>query len=256
MQTLIDITIITLIFKKIKIMKTKLFFLFIIIFNFQKASAFTVDGINYAFYIGTEVAVIDTPDFTGSLIIPANVVYEGTTYTVTLIQHYAFYNCFGITSITIPNTVTEIQYYAFVGCTSLTSVICYNPTPLFIPGTVFYNSNQPNCTLYVPDGSVSSYESAFIWTDFASILPLSTLGIEDLSVEPKVSVYPNPTKDKIYFKELKNISTVNIFDKQGRLVKTSLTKDNYTDLSTFNKGIYIIEILSDHKSYITKVVKE
>lgn len=70
------------------------------------------------------------------------------------------------------------------------------------------------------------------------------------------SVAPNPTKDKIYFKDLKNISKVNVYDTQGKLVKTTLSEDNYTDLSQLNRGIYIVEIFSDGKSYITKVVKE
>lgn len=70
------------------------------------------------------------------------------------------------------------------------------------------------------------------------------------------SIYPNPTKDKIYFKNLKNISKVNIYDTQGRLVKTDLSKDNSTDLSNLNKGIYIVKIFSDGRSYKNKVVKD
>lgn len=84
----------------------------------------------------------------------------------------------------------------------------------------------------------------------------SALNINETSTHFVNSIAPNPTKDKIYFKDIKNISKVNIFDAQGRLVKTSLSKDNYTDLSSLNKGIYILEIFSDGKSYKTKVVKE
>lgn len=42
----------------------------------------------------------------GNLIIPGSVEYNGTTYTVTRIGYYAFYNCTDLTSVTIPNTVT------------------------------------------------------------------------------------------------------------------------------------------------------
>ncbi len=41
---------------------------------------------------------------------------------VTGIGNYAFYNCSGLTSITIPNSVTSIQEKAFEGCSSLTAV--------------------------------------------------------------------------------------------------------------------------------------
>ena len=38
------------------------------------------------------------------------------------IADYAFYNCTGLTNITIPDSVTSIGYRAFYGCTGLTSI--------------------------------------------------------------------------------------------------------------------------------------
>ncbi len=57
----------------------------------------------------------------GDLIIPDTVTYSGTTRTVTSIGSYAFYQCSGLTSVTIPNSVTYIGEKAFYGCTGLTS---------------------------------------------------------------------------------------------------------------------------------------
>lgn len=48
--------------------------------------------------------------------IPSSVTYDGNTYSVTSIGYAAFYNCSGLTSITIPNSVTSIGDYAFSGC--------------------------------------------------------------------------------------------------------------------------------------------
>ena len=42
--------------------------------------------------------------------------------SVTSISDYAFYNCTGLTSITIPDSVTSIGDSAFYGCTGLTSI--------------------------------------------------------------------------------------------------------------------------------------
>ena len=41
---------------------------------------------------------------------------------VTIIGDYAFYNCTGLTSVTVPDSVTSIGDYAFENCTNLTSV--------------------------------------------------------------------------------------------------------------------------------------
>ncbi len=42
--------------------------------------------------------------------------------SVKIIEFYAFRNCTGLTSITIPDSITDIGKYAFKGCTDLTSV--------------------------------------------------------------------------------------------------------------------------------------
>lgn len=42
--------------------------------------------------------------------------------TVTSLGEYCFYNCTGLTSVTIPNSVTSLGYACFYYCTGLTSV--------------------------------------------------------------------------------------------------------------------------------------
>ena len=57
-----------------------------------------------------------------------NVVFGRTitTYTVSCIGSYAFKDCSGLTSITIPNSVTSIGTEAFSGCSGLTSITIPN----------------------------------------------------------------------------------------------------------------------------------
>ncbi|MBR5892158.1 MAG: leucine-rich repeat domain-containing protein [Bacteroidaceae bacterium] len=65
-------------------------------------------------------------EYSGNVAIPANVTYEGTTYSVTTIGEEAFYDCNYLTSIEIPNSVTtigEIGKSAFCGCDGLTSIV-------------------------------------------------------------------------------------------------------------------------------------
>ena len=65
-------------------------------------------------------------EYTGSVVIPKSVAYNGTTYSVTSIGDAAFCGCTGLTSIEIPNSVTSIGSSAFDGCTGLTSITIHN----------------------------------------------------------------------------------------------------------------------------------
>lgn len=104
------------------------------------AHDFEVDGIYYNFLNGNAVEVtypnddrwgtysapIDYPDYSGDVVIPDSVIYNGKTYQVTSIGNSAFYNYFydsSLTSVTIGNNVTSIGQEAFHQCSALTSVI-------------------------------------------------------------------------------------------------------------------------------------
>ena len=100
------------------------------------AHSFEVDGIYYNYLDKTAKTVKVTyrgnsysdysNEYTGSVAIPSSVTYSNTTYSVTSIDNYAFYNCRGLTSVTIPNSVTTIGSSAFSYCTGLTSVTIPN----------------------------------------------------------------------------------------------------------------------------------
>ena len=61
-------------------------------------------------------------EYTGKVVIPESVAYNGNTYSVTSIGNYAFSRCSGLTSIEIPNSVTSIGGGAFSVCSGLTSI--------------------------------------------------------------------------------------------------------------------------------------
>ena len=86
------------------------------------------------------------------------------------IGRYSFYNCRGLTSITLPNSVTSINYSAFKRCTSLTSVTVNNANPISIGDATF--TNRYNATLYVPYGSKAAYEAADYWKEFKEIIEM------------------------------------------------------------------------------------
>ena len=98
------------------------------------ASAFAVEeeinGLWYELISKTKEATViqykNNVQYRGDIVIPKTVEYNGTSYSVTSIGGYAFYNCSGMTSVTIPNSVTSIGNDAFYNCSGLTSVTIGN----------------------------------------------------------------------------------------------------------------------------------
>jgi len=119
---------------------------------------FMVDGIYYNIN-GNEATVTfafndyDYPSlyYTGDVIIPDTVTFDGITYPVTAIGEWAFSYSENMTSVSIPNTVTSIDRQAFFDCSSLSTVTipssvttideeafcnCHSLTNMTIPSSV------------------------------------------------------------------------------------------------------------------------
>ena len=113
-------------------MKTKLLSLFVALFTTTALWAYDFQSGDLYYSITSESdKIVEVTSQSGSSFnykgltsatIPPTVPYNGTTYSVTSIGNSAFYDCTGLTSITIPNSVTSIEVGAFDGCTGLTKV--------------------------------------------------------------------------------------------------------------------------------------
>ena len=90
-------------------------------------------------------------DYSGNVIIPKSVYYDGHSCSVVGIFPCAFYGCKDLISVTIPNSVTTIGRYAFKGCSSLTSITIPNSV-YKIGSSAFYGTawydNQPDGLVY------------------------------------------------------------------------------------------------------------
>ena len=95
---------------------------------------------------------------------------------VTRLGEFAFYNCRGLTSVTIPSDVATIGMRAFLGC-PLTRVIAMKETtnPSWPLEEVFGPPSQFKGVILVPNPSVDSYKEAVGWRDYADAIRGMTL---------------------------------------------------------------------------------
>ena len=102
--------------------------LILLLFSSFSALAYgcKVDGIYYDITPANRTASVTRVSYSGGVIIPETIAFDGTTYSVTSIGDGAFANHSGLTSVTIPNSVTSIGKYAFFNCSGLTSVTIPN----------------------------------------------------------------------------------------------------------------------------------
>jgi hypothetical protein len=93
----------------------------------------------------------------GAVVIPSAV--HGVP--VTRIGDSAFYDCTGLTSVTIPNSVTSIGDSAFSGCTNLTSITIPNRVTSIGGGAFSGCANLTSIT--IPNHVTSIEDSVFAW---------------------------------------------------------------------------------------------
>ena len=98
-------------------------------------------------------------EYSGNVVIPESVTYDGKDYSVTSIGSYAFYLCNNLTSVTIPDCVTSISNYAFAYCIQLTSVNI--PDNVISIGDAAYAICNSLTSLNIPNGIKTIGKAAF-----------------------------------------------------------------------------------------------
>lgn len=82
----------------------------------------------------------------------------------------------------------------------------------------------------------------------------STLGIKEIE-NKGVLMYPNPTKDMLFFATEEQIDEVIVFDLAGKERAKQLPTNNSISLKSLKKGVYLLQFNSDNKAVIKKIVK-
>lgn len=160
-------------------------------------NTFVVDGIYYSSLNGNTAKVVANENvegyYTGNVVIPSTVTYQGTTFNVVAIDDNAFDGCYDLASVVIGENVTTIGEQAFQGCSGMTSVTigsnvasigskafnyCNALATVTCLGTVppamassdcFSNVAYNRAKLLVPREAIETYQATDYWYRFATI---------------------------------------------------------------------------------------
>jgi hypothetical protein len=138
-----------------------------------------IDGIYYDFDNNNRTASVTFQNYfvnnenaySGNVVIPENVNYNGLSYRVTKIGYDAMANCSGVTSVRIPNSVTVIEHDAFKYCSNLPSVILPCNITSIEHGTFQYCQNLKS--IVIPDDVKTIHDQAF---QYCRSLKIVTIG--------------------------------------------------------------------------------
>ena len=126
-----------------KTIMKKIFLLFSLLLGVLSAWAYDVelDGIFYNLDKENKTASVASYSYKGAVVIPETISVDGKAYTVTSLGENCFSGCWGLTSITIPNSVTRIGEYCFSSCGGLESIVVES-------GNTVYDSRE-NCNAII-----------------------------------------------------------------------------------------------------------
>lgn len=149
-----------------------------------KGSAYSIGS--QAFANAVQIEAISIPDaisFIGSSAFTRCTGLTNITIpnSVTQIGDSTFYECSNITNISLGANLQSIGQNAFANCSSVQDLSCSAQTPPTANANSF--SNVPtNATLYVPAGSLSSYQSAQGWSQFSNIVENNLVNVTGVSL--------------------------------------------------------------------------
>lgn len=130
------------------------------VFKTVKNNKLVVDGIYYNItsttnktaevtFAGATASEVAN-EYSGKVVIPSTVLYNGVTYNITAVGDSAFQGCENLQSVTISNGVTKVGVHGFINCKGLSEVVL--PKSLISIGGSAFNACESLESIALPEG--------------------------------------------------------------------------------------------------------
>ena len=171
--------------------------------------------------------------------------------SLSIIDKYAFMNCENLDSLILPATLDSIGQSAFHGCSGIEYMEVQATTPPRIHKNTF-DSVSREIKFVVPAESYEAYATHKYWKVF--------LGGEEETLDEHINaessnIYYDRQNHTLHF-DVDNPMTVIIYDTMGKTILNNRVDTTTQQLPlNLNRGIYIVNILTDNQSTIqTKIM--
>lgn len=183
------------------------------------------------------------------------------------------YSSSGVYSDTIPNAAGCDSIITInVTVSNLTAIVDTTSSPTFVAqpaNALSYVWKRCSDSVTVQTGAANTFTATENGSYFVSITDTLScaaasdcfevteiVGIKSVSALDNISIYPNPATNLVYlrfaFSATYGITLKNV---QGKVMHSSIVNtDTQIDLSSYAKGIYVLEIAADNKTIQEKLV--
>ena len=159
---------------------------------------------------------------------------------VTSFGDWAFSGCTSLKSLSFGSQLQSIGKEAFSDCTSVTQIVSKTATPPSCSDQALDDINKWDCTLVVPEGSLTAYQGAEQWKQFFFIVEGTGSGDEP---DPEIKKCAKPTISYANGKLTFNCET------EGAICQSSI-KD--TDIRSYSDNEVQLGVTYNISVYATK----
>ena len=186
---------------------------------------------------------------------PLETIYLGRniSYETQYFYGYSpFYNKEELKSLTIGNSVTKLVDYAFRGCDGLISIYLTHATLPSVSKNAFTDTNYTNTTLYVPQSSLTTYQSSQYWKHFLNIEEYNSDRYFYINYIVDGEPYVVDSVKQSHAIILKEIPIREGYTFSGwSEVPTTMPAENITVEGSFSVNSYIVTYIVDGETYAT-----